>query len=67
MGKFQFARLQDDGRIASLPPHKLFNTVGDAKVSAPTLLGNRKGGGQIVLIEVQEAVIASANIRYEPL
>ena len=66
MSKFQFVRLQDDGRTASLPPHKLFNTVGDAKLMAPAFLTGRKGGGKIILVEIQEVVIASANVRYEP-
>ena len=65
MSKFQFVRIQDDGRSASLPPHKLFNTAGDAKCMAPTILSNRHGGGRIVLVEVQEVVISSANVRYE--
>lgn len=66
MSKYQFVRMQDDGRISSLSPHKLFSTVGDAKLMAPTLLATRRGGGgKIVLIEVLETVYASATVRYE--
>ena len=65
---YQFVRMQDDGKISSMSPHKSFNTIGDAKCMAPTLLATRRtnGAGKIVLIEVLEIVTATANVRYEP-
>lgn len=62
---YQFARMQDNGCIASITPHRVFVSVADAKRSAPDLLATRRGGGQIVLIQVLEVAITSSNVRYE--
>ena len=65
--RYQFVRMQDNGKIASFGVPKGFKTIGDAKCMAPTLLAARRGNGhgRIVLVEVLEVVIASANVRYE--
>lgn len=62
---FQFARMQDDGRIASITPHKQFATADIAKECAPDLLATRRGGGKIVLVEVTEVAIVTSSVRYE--
>lgn len=63
--KYQFVRMQDDGRISSITPIKTFPSVEIAKLAAPDLLVSRKGGGRIVLIEIQEVAICTSNVRYE--
>jgi len=63
--KYQFVRRQDDGRISSISPLRSFNTIEEAKKAAPDLLYTRRGGGELVLIQVLEVVIATASVRYE--
>jgi hypothetical protein len=62
---YQFARMQSDGRIMSITPHRQFDTVADAKKAAPDLLATRRGGGQIVLVQVLEVAITTSTVRYE--
>lgn len=64
MSKFQFVRIQADGRMGSISPLKTFETIEAAKTSAPDFLNNRRGNN-IVLVQVLEAVIATSNVRYE--
>lgn len=63
--KYQFIRLQDDGRLASITPTRMFETIEAAKAAAPDFLSTRKGGGTIVLVQILEVAILSANVRYE--
>lgn len=65
MSKYQFVRLQDNGRLASITPTKMYDTIEKAKDDAPDLLSGRKGGGAIVLVQVLEVAIATSNVRYE--
>ena len=62
---YQFVRMQHDGRVASITPHKLFDTMEQAKAAAPDLLASRKGGGRIVLMQAMEVAITSSDVRYE--
>ncbi len=62
---YQFARMQDDGRIASITPHRMFDSVATAKRGAGDLLACRRGGGRIVLLQVLEVAIPSSDVRYE--
>lgn len=63
--KYQFVRMQNDGRVASITPHKLFDTIEEAKTAAPDFLANRKGGGRVVLMQAMEVAITSSKVRYE--
>jgi len=65
MSKYQFVRLRDNGCLASISPCKTFDTIDAAKLAAPDFLSARKGGGSLVLIQVLEVAIPTANIRYE--
>lgn len=65
MSKYQFVRLQEDGRVASITPTRTFDTIDAAKDAAPDFLATRKGGGTIVLIQVMEVVITTSSVRYE--
>ncbi len=62
---YQFVRMQDDGRIASITPIRNFDTIPAAKAGASDLLVSRRGGGRIVLVQMLEVAIPSADVRYE--
>jgi hypothetical protein len=64
--KYQFMRLQSDGRMSSIAPPTLFNTISEAKKAGPDFLATKRcARGSIVLVEVLEVVIATSHVRYE--
>lgn len=66
MTTFHFVRVQDDGRISSITPLRIFESRAEAKAAAPDLFAGRRGGGRIALAELVEEAIHTSRVRYVP-
>jgi hypothetical protein len=66
---YQFVRMQDDGRMASITPVTVFKTVEEAKAAAGDLLARAaiRSTSKIVLVEIKEEVVITSSVRYAKL
>jgi len=62
---FSFLRMQEDGRMASVTPSRLFKTREEAKKAAPLILSGKRNDSRIVLVEIQEIVVATVGCQFE--
>lgn len=61
---YQFARLQDDGRLASVVRNGNYNTLAELKASGPSVLAGRRGGGRIVVVHILEVAVPTSDVSY---
>lgn len=62
---YQLARLHDDGRLTSIRANGNYPTIEELKATAPSYLAGRRGGGKIVVVQILEVAIPSADVTYQ--